>query len=291
VVQGAKQIIQPERKAVTVHKAKGLEFPVVILADPTCPASRDTPSRHVVPSRKLWLEPLCGCSPIELIEAVPAATKRRQCGLRTWRRHGRATCSWRRFVEMGRSAAGWKCSTRAYTLRNRRNGSRIVYLGPRRSGRKASSIADQRARLRPLDRCGLVFTNRVWAITEWLGGIRGYWSSTSRRAEANGRLVNATREEIDTAVTTVNEALKHPLMRRATTALSLRRETPVQHQIKEGPLVEGVLDLAFQEDTPEFKGWTVVDFKTEEIEIAKEQYLAQAASYVEAVRTTNRAGG
>jgi hypothetical protein len=121
-----------------------------------------------------------------------------------------------------------------------------------------------------------------------------WWDSgvlASRRAEANGRLVNATREEIDTAVTTVNEALKHPLMRRATTALSLRRETPVQHQIKEGPLVEGVLDLAFQEDTPEFKGWTVVDFKTEEIEIAKEQYLAQAASYVEAVRTTNRAGG
>ena len=34
---------------MTVHKAKGLEFPVVILADPTCPASRDTPSRHIEP--------------------------------------------------------------------------------------------------------------------------------------------------------------------------------------------------------------------------------------------------
>jgi superfamily I DNA/RNA helicase len=30
---------------MTVHKAKGLEFPVVILADPTCPATRDYPSR------------------------------------------------------------------------------------------------------------------------------------------------------------------------------------------------------------------------------------------------------
>jgi ATP-dependent helicase/nuclease subunit A len=103
--------------------------------------------------------------------------------------------------------------------------------------------------------------------------------------EANGRLVNATREEIDAAVTTVNQALKHPLMRRAATALSLRRETPVQRQIKDGPLVEGVLDLAFQEDTPEFKGWTVVDFKTDrEIELAKEQYLAQVAAYVDAVQ-------
>ena len=28
-------------RVMTVHKAKGLEFPVVILADPTCPATRD----------------------------------------------------------------------------------------------------------------------------------------------------------------------------------------------------------------------------------------------------------
>ena len=48
-------------RMMTVHKAKGLEFPVVILADPTCSAARDTPSRHVNPDRRLWLEPLCGC--------------------------------------------------------------------------------------------------------------------------------------------------------------------------------------------------------------------------------------
>ena len=54
-------------RMMTVHKAKGLEFPVVILADPTCPATRDKPSRHVDPERRLWLEPLCGCAPVELI--------------------------------------------------------------------------------------------------------------------------------------------------------------------------------------------------------------------------------
>jgi ATP-dependent exoDNAse (exonuclease V) beta subunit len=41
-------------RVMTVHKAKGLEFPVVVLADPTCSAARDTPSRYVDPSRCLW---------------------------------------------------------------------------------------------------------------------------------------------------------------------------------------------------------------------------------------------
>ena len=40
-------------RVMTVHKAK-LQFPVVVLADPTCNAARDTPSRHVDPSRRLW---------------------------------------------------------------------------------------------------------------------------------------------------------------------------------------------------------------------------------------------
>ena len=65
-------------RVMTVHKAKGLEFPVVILADPTCPAARDTPSRHVDPSRRLWLEPLCGCVPAELLEAADEELRRDQ---------------------------------------------------------------------------------------------------------------------------------------------------------------------------------------------------------------------
>ncbi|MCC6947021.1 MAG: UvrD-helicase domain-containing protein [Bradyrhizobiaceae bacterium] len=63
-------------RIMTVHKAKGLEFPVVILADPTCNETSSTPSRHVDPQRRLWLEPLCGSAPIELLEAADEELRR-----------------------------------------------------------------------------------------------------------------------------------------------------------------------------------------------------------------------
>jgi ATP-dependent exoDNAse (exonuclease V) beta subunit len=63
-------------RVMTVYKAKGLEFPVVVLADPTYKASRDTPSRHVDPARRLWLEPLCGAAPVELLEATGVELRR-----------------------------------------------------------------------------------------------------------------------------------------------------------------------------------------------------------------------
>jgi hypothetical protein len=42
----------------------------------------------------------------------------------------------------------------------------------------------------------------------------------------------------------------------------LRRETPGLLALDDGSLVEGVVDLAFHDDMPDFAGWTVVDFKT-----------------------------
>jgi ATP-dependent exoDNAse (exonuclease V) beta subunit len=63
-------------RVMTVHKAKGLEFPIVILADPSCPAIHETPSRHVNPTRRLWLESLCGCAPSELLEAADEELQR-----------------------------------------------------------------------------------------------------------------------------------------------------------------------------------------------------------------------
>ncbi len=56
-------------RIMTAHKAKGLEFPVVVLCDPTANATREQPSRHVDPERSLWAEALAGCAPRELLEA------------------------------------------------------------------------------------------------------------------------------------------------------------------------------------------------------------------------------
>ena len=82
-------------------------------------------------------------------------------------------------------------------------------------------------------------------------------------------------------------SLNHPVMQRAALSLgdgSLRRETPIQLRQQDGSLVEGVVDLAYREDTPEFTGWTVVDFKTDrEIEKSRDRYAAQVAVYVEAI--------
>jgi ATP-dependent exoDNAse (exonuclease V) beta subunit len=64
----------------------------------------------------------------------------------------------------------------------------------------------------------------------------------------------------------------------------LRRETPVLHKRKNGTLIEGVIDLAFQEEEPTFAGWTVVDFKTDrEFDRSSERYVEQVRMYTEAV--------
>jgi ATP-dependent exoDNAse (exonuclease V) beta subunit len=55
-------------RVMTAHAAKGLEFPVVVLCEPMCAATREPPMRHVDPPRGLWAEPLCGCAPRDLVE-------------------------------------------------------------------------------------------------------------------------------------------------------------------------------------------------------------------------------
>ncbi|HVE84332.1 MAG TPA: UvrD-helicase domain-containing protein, partial [Myxococcales bacterium] len=63
-------------RLMTVHRAKGLEFPVVILADPTAKAVNAQPSRHVDTSRRLWAESLAGCVPQDLLDHRPEALER-----------------------------------------------------------------------------------------------------------------------------------------------------------------------------------------------------------------------
>jgi ATP-dependent helicase/nuclease subunit A len=62
-------------RIMTVHKAKGLEFPVVVLADPTV-AHTGKPSRHVESERGLCVVPLAGYVPTELREREAEVVER-----------------------------------------------------------------------------------------------------------------------------------------------------------------------------------------------------------------------
>jgi ATP-dependent helicase/nuclease subunit A len=387
-------------RVMTVHKAKGLEFPIVILADPTCPAARDTPSRHVDPVRRLWLEPLCGCAPAELLEAADdelrrdraeavrvvyvAATRARdlrvvpvigdgpiagwldvlnpalyplgdekrrpspapgcpafgndsvldrgpegmspaggsvQPGLHRPSVGGPAVTWWdpavleldvqeqaplrqQRILEPdpdGTAAAASEASYAAW--KSMRHEILAGASHPSLSVQTVTMLArtevtTERAAVeivicpsspeRPRGRRFGVLVHALLAAVD----LQASPETVRSVAAIQGRLVDATGEEIEAAATIVTATLLHPIMLRATRGADnggLRRETPILLRRADGTLAEGVVDLAFHEETSEFTGWTVVDFKTSgEFEANKATYTTQVALYVEAIeKATN----
>ena len=63
-------------RIMTVHRAKGLEFPIVILADMTCKETVGEPSRFVDPANGLCALRLAGCSPRELLDQSDTESRR-----------------------------------------------------------------------------------------------------------------------------------------------------------------------------------------------------------------------
>ena len=387
-------------RVMTVHKAKGLEFPVVVLADPTCPAARDTPSRHVDPNRRLWVEPLCGSAPIELLEAADEELRRDQaeavrvayvattrardllvapvCGdgpIEGWldvlkpvlyppdnsRANSVAADGCPSFGEdsvLDRGPEGVPPtigSVRPGLHKPLRDGPNVVWWDPSALTLEVEEHAPLRhQRILEVDAAKTAANESEQDYAAWKRGrtdllIRASQPSISvqtvtalarleasrqlvarppveveriergdrerpsgRRfgalvhamlasvdldsdadtiqasAAVNGRLVGATEEEVIAAVATVHATLEHPVLRRAAASAmkgEIRRETPVLLTLDDGSLVEGVVDLAFREDTDEFSGWTVVDFKTDrEFVAASDRYSAQVSVYSAAIQ-------
>jgi ATP-dependent exoDNAse (exonuclease V) beta subunit len=107
-----------------------------------------------------------------------------------------------------------------------------------------------------------------------------------RTAVTQARIINAPAEESAAAAAVASTVLRHPLMDRARASGGVKRETPVSWVQQDGTLIEGVLDLAFEERD----GTVVVDFKTDhELAAGEARYRAQLQQYVAAVtRATGR---
>jgi ATP-dependent exoDNAse (exonuclease V) beta subunit len=102
-------------------------------------------------------------------------------------------------------------------------------------------------------------------------------------ARAHGRVLAAADRDIEDAVAAVTRALSHDLFARARAADAkgrCRRETPVAHSLVDGTLVEGIVDLAFEENGR----WVVVDLKTDrDISLQVDAYARQVQIYADAI--------
>ena len=103
-------------------------------------------------------------------------------------------------------------------------------------------------------------------------------------AEVHGRILSALPEEVAAAFDTVDRVLGHDLLARARRAAArgaCRRESPVTLTLADGTIIEGIVDLAFEENG----AWTVVDYKTDR-EIAasgEDRYRRQISLYASAI--------
>jgi ATP-dependent helicase/nuclease subunit A len=117
---------------------------------------------------------------------------------------------------------------------------------------------------------GRNFGTLVHRILELIDLGRGEDAPTL--ASALAPALGQGEEQAEAAARIVQRTLELPLLERARKAPRVFRELPIVFA-DEGDLVEGIVDLAFEEDG----GLVVVDYKTESV--AKEQVLAQAAHH------------
>jgi ATP-dependent exoDNAse (exonuclease V) beta subunit len=107
-----------------------------------------------------------------------------------------------------------------------------------------------------------------------------------RLSDAHGRILGATKQEIEAGRDIVREVLAHPVLKAAERAAShglCYREMPITYRLTSGVLVEGYVDLAYRDNG----AMVVVDFKTDrELDGALEQYRRQVSLYGNAIART-----
>jgi ATP-dependent helicase/nuclease subunit A len=393
-------------RLMTVHKAKGLEFPVVVLVDITCKLSRDSADRHLEPDRNLCAIRLAGWAPADLLDHEPLEVERdRHEG------HRLAYVAATRARDLlvvpavgdGPFADGWASPLNGaiYPAFDQR---RTATPAPRCPEFKRDSVLERpngdparadtvhpglhRFNVGADDQYGVVWWDpavllldrrapmgvrhegligkdaprtvvdetlaayRAWefacadAVTqgsraslevitasEWatselplpdglaLADIRVEKVSESeterpsgarfgalvhamlagvaldadvaairRGARTHARLLAAAEDEVDAAVSLAASVLAHPLLGRARRAARCYREAPVTLTSSAGGIIEGVVDLAFEEEG----GWVIVDFKTH-VELGRQglqRYRRQIGFYAAAIaRATGKAAG
>jgi len=374
-------------RMMTVHRAKGLEFPVVILADLTTNLTSSEPGRYLDPGAHLCAQRIAGASPPELLQhrgeelardeeeavrvlyvaatrardvlVVPAVADERFPGWlgplaaaiyptpdsarlpESEQPPGCPLLAGDPVVERPSNAARPEASVSPGLHVPEAGEHRIVWWSPHAlelgkdenvglrqhklltadaSGARSDASIESHARwqeTRAATRAsGAVPTLRVLTATELakasetpstvtiesvegrgerLGGQRfgtlvhavlavvdfaADAAAVGALAELQGRILRAPADEVAAAAEVVRAALAHPLLRRAASAETCRREVAVTHAQADGTLVEGVIDAAFLENG----AWVVVDFKTDrELGERVEEYRRQVALYVEAV--------
>jgi ATP-dependent exoDNAse (exonuclease V) beta subunit len=111
-------------------------------------------------------------------------------------------------------------------------------------------------------------------------------TNAGQLAAVHGRVLGASDQEIEHAAQAASAALQHPLLQRARRSKHCQRELPILLKLEGNRILEGVIDLAFEENGT----WHIVDFKTDaEIAPSRKRYENQLRWYCLALARLNQA--
>jgi len=151
---------------------------------------------------------------------------------------------------------------------------------PADSAEREVEVVDARGRERPGGARFGELVHAMLAATPLDAGA----AAIASLADVHGRILSAPADEVAAAVETVERVLAHELLGRARAAdarQACRRETPVTCVVADGTMIEGIVDLAFEENG----AWTVVDYKSDRelATLGENRYRRQVALYVSAI--------